>query len=320
MKVFQDDLEDFYQIFSNLDQGGSIDISEIDNPKIQKYLKKIFKYLRLQKDSTDYKKDLIKNPFNLKQKIQNLIEKSYFDERSSSSEDDSHSDEETKILSTKINENLNPKVEIPKKIEIKEQIAQPIEKIEPIPHKKIYGASFISEEEKKKFLEQSLTQELEVPKIEREKWMEDDNLNDFIDNSFKKVDDSNKEPKQRKEPKDAKRMPKYLQSLFEKNNDDPNDPKKTEAEEKEEENIKEYMKEYDIAHNRQRSLMDEHKEKIRDKKNITKNKIPERKAFDRSVDLQINKFDSKNIFSILNSGDNALSNRFSNSKFEKSFL
>lgn len=61
------------------------------------------------------------------------------------------------------------------------------------------------------------------------------------------------------------------------------------------------------------------KEKIFEKKGNKKGK-QERREFDRNVDLQINRNDSKKIFSILNNSDNSLGNRFSNSKFEKSFL
>ena len=61
------------------------------------------------------------------------------------------------------------------------------------------------------------------------------------------------------------------------------------------------------------------REKIKEKKK-NRGGIPERKPFNRDTDLQVIRHDSKKIFSLVNDGDNSLSNRFKNSKWEKSFL
>lgn len=37
------------ELFGNLDEGGSIDITDVADPKMQKCLKKMFKYLPLKK-------------------------------------------------------------------------------------------------------------------------------------------------------------------------------------------------------------------------------------------------------------------------------
>ena len=47
--IYEDDVEDFYDLFDTLDQGGSIDITNVADPKMQKCLKKMFKYLPLNK-------------------------------------------------------------------------------------------------------------------------------------------------------------------------------------------------------------------------------------------------------------------------------
>lgn len=92
-----------------------------------------------------------------------------------------------------------------------------------------------------------------------------------------------------------------------------------EKEMQEQADIKEYMEEYDKINNRGKSLLELHKEKIKEKKK-SRGGIPERKPFNRDTDLQVIRHDSKKIFSLVNDGDNSLSNRFKNSKWEKSFL
>ena len=56
MDIYEDDVEDFYDIFKTLDEGGLIDISDVSDPKMQKCIKKIFKYLPLKKKKMEYKK------------------------------------------------------------------------------------------------------------------------------------------------------------------------------------------------------------------------------------------------------------------------
>ena len=47
--MYEDDLNDFYDMFGVLDKGGKIDISALENPAMMKVLKKLFKYLPLKK-------------------------------------------------------------------------------------------------------------------------------------------------------------------------------------------------------------------------------------------------------------------------------
>ena len=49
MDLYQDDVEDFYELFGTLDEGGIIDIADVVDPRMQKCLKKMFKYLPLKK-------------------------------------------------------------------------------------------------------------------------------------------------------------------------------------------------------------------------------------------------------------------------------
>lgn len=56
MDIYEDDVEDFYDLFETLDQGGSVDISDVADPKMQKCLKKMFKYLPLMKKKLEYQK------------------------------------------------------------------------------------------------------------------------------------------------------------------------------------------------------------------------------------------------------------------------
>ena len=42
-------MEDFYELFETLDQGGKIDITDVADPAMQKCLKRLFKYLPLNK-------------------------------------------------------------------------------------------------------------------------------------------------------------------------------------------------------------------------------------------------------------------------------
>lgn len=60
-------------------------MSEIENPKIQKYLMKIFKCLLLINQGTEFKRNPEKNQFSLRQKIKSMIENSFVEEESSSS-------------------------------------------------------------------------------------------------------------------------------------------------------------------------------------------------------------------------------------------
>ena len=54
MDIYEDEIDDFYDLFDTLDQGGSINITDIENPKMQKCLKKMFKYLPLKKKKLEY--------------------------------------------------------------------------------------------------------------------------------------------------------------------------------------------------------------------------------------------------------------------------
>ncbi len=47
IKIYKDDINDFYGIFESLDSGGEIDIEDIENLEIKLQLYKIFKCLNL---------------------------------------------------------------------------------------------------------------------------------------------------------------------------------------------------------------------------------------------------------------------------------
>ena len=336
LNVFADDIENFYGIFDMLDKGESVNISGLENVKIQKKLKKIFKYLRLIKSEED--DEYTKNPnihtFNLRAKIKELVELSFFKESSSalseSGEEDSASEDnyEKKLQKDERNmeklEKNKEKQEKPaknkeksdlKQLTTEKKLEEPEKMQEETPEstenkKKVYGVQFISPEEKAKFLETVLP-----PPIERETWLAEDNLSKMIDSSFNKI------PKHA--PAAGKRVPKYLATLFDK---EPDKMKFMEAvkmdntsekELKEQEDIKEYMKTYDEANNRGKSLLEVHKQKLQEKK---KGKTLERKEFNRDTDLRVIRHDSKKVFAMINEGDNSLGNRFKNSKFERSFL
>lgn len=49
-------MNDFYDLFGTLDEGGAIDITDVADPRMQKVLKKMFKYLPLTKNKLEYKK------------------------------------------------------------------------------------------------------------------------------------------------------------------------------------------------------------------------------------------------------------------------
>lgn len=323
LKIFQEDLDSFYEIFDNLDQGETVNISGLENVKVLKYLKKMFKYLKLKKNDEDYSKNPELHTFDLKKKIKELTENSFFQETSSSSSSENE-DDEIIIKPLEIQNRVNkPKeahinVENFKKIHDQEitikNFDDSIKNIDQDPNslKKVYGVQFISPEEKEKFLRDSIP-EIEE-KTEREDWIKGDNVQNIIDSSFGKLKES------RKPQNSLKNVPKYLQSLFDKEPDKIKylSSKHQETDEAEQNEVKEYMKTYDLMHSRGKSLLEIHKEKIKEKKKAKGGN--DRKPFNRDTDLKIIRHDSKKIFSLVNEGDNSLINRFKNSKWEKSFL
>jgi len=66
LKVFTDDISDFLGIFDELNQGAEINLADMDNKKISKYLEKIFKSLGLsQNEKKEWYQDkelIINNP------------------------------------------------------------------------------------------------------------------------------------------------------------------------------------------------------------------------------------------------------------------
>lgn len=56
INIYEDDLDDFYEMFKTFDEGGFIDISSLENKALYKCLKKLFKYLPLAKDKGEYRK------------------------------------------------------------------------------------------------------------------------------------------------------------------------------------------------------------------------------------------------------------------------
>lgn len=58
--IYEDDVQDFYDVFKAFDEGGAIDIADVADENVQKCLKKIFRYLPLKKKGLEYtKKDKI---------------------------------------------------------------------------------------------------------------------------------------------------------------------------------------------------------------------------------------------------------------------
>eukprot|EP01017_Pseudomicrothorax_dubius_P006206 TRINITY_DN11734_c0_g1_i2.p2 TRINITY_DN11734_c0_g1~~TRINITY_DN11734_c0_g1_i2.p2 ORF type:complete len:151 (+),score=56.13 TRINITY_DN11734_c0_g1_i2:17-469(+) len=75
--VFEDDIKEFYSLFESLDEGKRVDISGLEDPKIHKYLRKMFKYLKLDQDSKTkeyYVDEEEKHSGSLKQKIERYVE------------------------------------------------------------------------------------------------------------------------------------------------------------------------------------------------------------------------------------------------------
>jgi hypothetical protein len=56
INIYEDDLNEFYELFKILDSGGRIDLSGLENKAVMKCLKKLFKYLPLRKEEGEYKK------------------------------------------------------------------------------------------------------------------------------------------------------------------------------------------------------------------------------------------------------------------------
>lgn len=328
LNSFQEDLENFYDIFKNIDDGENVDISGLENSKIKKYLKKIFKYLRLNKSDDGYSKNSQIHSFSLKKKIQEIVENSFFQQKESSSASSdneenenisSHSNslekskQENKIIEKQgiiENPQNNLKKDDPHLNPSEENCEEKPEKLQ----KKIYGVQFISPEEKEKFLQESLPV-IKEEKPQREDWLKADTLQNIIDKSFGKL---------KKASNPQKSVPKYLQSLFDKEPDKLKYLQQTgdednEKEKADQEAIKEYMKDYDKMNNRGKSLLEMHKDKLKEKKK-NKGGANERRPFNRDTDIQVIRHDSKKIFSLINDGDNSLGNRFKNSKWEKSFL
>lgn len=335
LNSFQEDLENFYDIFKNFDDGENVDISGLENSKIKKYLKKIFKYLRLNKNDDGYSKSPQIHTFSLKKKIQEVVENSFFQEKESSSSSSDNEEKEigsshSKSLETSEKEKKEKEDKIIEKQEFIEhqnnlkKIEAPLneneekreecEETTEKPQKKIYGVQFISPEEKEKFLQESLPITKEE-KPQREDWLKADTLQNIIDKSFGKL---------KKASNPQKPVPKYLQSLFDKEPDklkylQQEENEDDEKEKADQEAIKEYMKDYDKKNNRGKSLLEMHKEKQKEKKKKGGG-ANERRPFNRDTDIQVIRHDSKKIFSLVNDGDNSLGNRFKNSKWEKSFL
>jgi Ca2+-binding EF-hand superfamily protein len=57
INIYEDDLEEFYDMFKTFDEKGFIDISELENKSLKKCLKKLFKHLPLKKEKTEYRKE-----------------------------------------------------------------------------------------------------------------------------------------------------------------------------------------------------------------------------------------------------------------------
>ena len=56
INIYEDDLEEFYDMFNTLDEGGFIDIAGLENKALYKCIKKLFKYLPVKKEKGEFKK------------------------------------------------------------------------------------------------------------------------------------------------------------------------------------------------------------------------------------------------------------------------
>lgn len=98
LKIFQDDINDFLNLFHNIDQGYAVDTKDIENKEIAAYLEKIFKFLKLKKKEDGYKKSKKCKIPHLYQYVMNLtqtqIDKIHEDDADSASEARSQVEEE----------------------------------------------------------------------------------------------------------------------------------------------------------------------------------------------------------------------------------
>lgn len=92
-KVYMDELKDFYDIWQGLDEGGQIEIDDVENPQIRKHLKSMCKYLQLEREGRVYSKGK-HNKLNLesymKRKLEEVMEE--YMEHGTDSSDDGDSD------------------------------------------------------------------------------------------------------------------------------------------------------------------------------------------------------------------------------------
>lgn len=94
VKVYEDEIEDFYDIWKGLNEGGDIEIDDVENPDIKKCLKKMCKHLQLNRKDRVYSKPKY-SPLNLESYMKRKVEEVMEDylENGTNSEEEEDSEE-----------------------------------------------------------------------------------------------------------------------------------------------------------------------------------------------------------------------------------
>eukprot|EP01016_Furgasonia_blochmanni_P024993 TRINITY_DN2698_c0_g1_i4.p1 TRINITY_DN2698_c0_g1~~TRINITY_DN2698_c0_g1_i4.p1 ORF type:complete len:433 (-),score=103.26 TRINITY_DN2698_c0_g1_i4:147-1445(-) len=331
---FQDDIEEFYSIFATLDNGDDIDISGLEDLATQKFLKKIFKYLgtAAEPKTSIYKKNMEEQPFSYQAKVRKMVndieapsESSESDE--GSDQDDDKEDDDEPELKKKAKKSVQFSIppEEEEKLRQKEVVPvvtvadRPIELVPDEqkgetanigePKKKLYGPAFAPMLLAQTDMVKPATQDAGLEEAGERK-SNTKELDSFLESTFGKVE-TNKHKQSLKEMF-AKREPGSNKAA----DAQPGMPK---YDEEELEQIRQFNEEYNKKY-RPRSLMEEHRERLAEKKKNKGKGTEERRPFDREVDLAIQRVDSKRVFQMINNSDNSLSKRFSGGNFQGSFL
>ncbi|KAL4460375.1 hypothetical protein ABPG74_000126 [Tetrahymena malaccensis] len=350
LKIYEDDIEDFKSIFSSLDEGEEIEIQDIENPKIRKYLAKIFKYLKVKQKSgkPGFRKSL-KTDFSLSTYMFNVINEainqkseSQSDQDSENEKDDQDSDKESqnsnqdsdsssddedekvkeKKPSKKLKKNsededsddqsdlddeeennqknqkqpvkqLGPQLPSVIGPQIPSQIGPQIpSQIGPRAPQNSVGPSLISQEEKQKFIEGSISQPQQKGNND---WLAQD-LDSFLNDSFKEVEASNvkKLLLNQKVDSNKKKVGPSLDSSRLAPGSAPIDLEHIQIDDSE---ARQSASEYEAKY-RNKTLMEIHQENLQKKKQ-QQGKDTFRKPFDRNEDLVIRKTDSKKLMAAL---------------------
>ncbi|EAR99111.1 hypothetical protein TTHERM_00388520 (macronuclear) [Tetrahymena thermophila SB210] len=351
LKIYEDDIEDFKSIFTSLDEGEEIEIQDIENPKIRKYLAKIFKYLKIKQKSgkPGFRKSL-KTDFSLSTYMFNVINEAINQDKESKSDidsdnegdnqdsdkesqnsnydsDSSSDDEDEKVKEKKPSKKLKKNSEdedsddlsdkddddeesnqknqkqqskqlgpqLPSVIgpQIPNQIGPLIpSQIGPRAPSNSVGPSLISQEEKQKFIEGSISQPQQKANND---WLAQD-LDSFLNDSFKEVEASNvkKFLLNQKVDHNKKKVGQSLDSSRLAPGSAPIDLEHIQIDDSE---ARQSASEYESKY-RNKTLMEMHQENLLKKKQ-QQGKDTFRKPFDRNEDLIIRKTDSKKLMAAI---------------------